>query len=260
MRGAVRGARALCRARDRATRFTPVAHRLCMARSGCKGPFPRAPASWHNTPFAERRPENHNDGQNTQRTPRRPRNRLPHFGGGPRPSRPEGSRSLDREPDRAPARRLSDPRRALGPARYHPARRDGGRPDPRPQGAVSAHVESGPALWRPVQRGPRSGARRPAPVPRRGLSARRRPRRAQAAAHSRALARAGPLRVEAQHSSPLRPRQRLLHAVARSPGAAIHLRLLRGSRDDDRAGAAGQDAPRLPQAPAQGRRDRRRGR
>ncbi len=41
---------------------------------------------------------------------------------------------------------------------------------------------------------------------------------------------AGSVRLEAQHPSPLRHRQRFLQAVARPRGAAIHLRVLRRSR------------------------------
>ena len=79
-------------------------------------------------------------------------------------------------------------------------------------------------------------------------------------AGARPEARARPVRLEAQHPPPLRHRQRLLQALARPRGAAIHLRVLRGSRHDDRASAASEDASRLPQAAAQGRRARRRGR
>ena len=48
-------------------------------------------------------------------------------------------------------------------------------------------------------------------------------------AGARPEARAGSVRLEAQHPPPLRHRQRLLQAVARSRSAAIHLRLLRRS-------------------------------
>ena len=79
-------------------------------------------------------------------------------------------------------------------------------------------------------------------------------------AGARPKARARSVGFEAQHPSPLRPRQRFLQAVARPRGAAIHLRVLRGSRHDDRASSASEDAPRLPQAAAEGRRARRRSR
>ena len=81
-----------------------------------------------------------------------------------------------------------------------------------------------------------------------------------AAARARPEACARSVRLEAQHSSPLRHRQRFLQAVARPRGAAVHVRVFRRSRNDDRASAASENASRVPQAAAQARRARRRGR
>ena len=140
------------------------------------------------------------------------------------------------------------------------ARRHRAHADSRPQGAVAAARQSGSALRRSLQLGPRASARRPADAAARGLPLHVREHRDRPGAGARPEARARPVGLEAQHSSPLRHRQRVLQAVARPRGAAIHVRVFRRPRHDDRASAASEDASRLPQAAAQARRARRRGR
>ncbi len=97
---------------------------------------------------------------------------------------------------------------------------------------------------------------RPTSHPRRGRARGRSavaavgPGRAVAQRRHAALASPNTLRYAAtQHPPPLRSRQRLLRALARSPDC-LHLRVLSDPGDVARGGAAGEVRSRVPQAPA----------
>ena len=171
------------------------------------------------------------------------------------------ARSLAHAPNPCRIRPSATCHRALGrnPLRAGFDRRGprGPRRDPRPAHPLRPPRQLRRRVRGRGERGPDQDPRRPRHLPRDhlpldGRSASTRLLEAALQGVAQPAPPEHPRRLPVQHPPPLRPRQRLLPALARR-GDGVHLRVLPARERHPRGGPAGEDGPCLPQARASSR-------